>query len=371
VLVLAGHVGTASTPTIFRTAPGRFEIAATDIVAAQACTIAAEEAWQTLSLPLALPEAFSTPVFVRVTRGTDSATTTANIFVEPGGIVSLSIVAVGGRVDDEVRRGLVRALLAKLVVSERGAVDMNRLPAWLEAGCVGWWNTRRDPAQRDALKLASQALSPPTLPALFSRTSGDVAQRDFTVGATWLLTFLQSEARPGEWADFRRRVLRGEDSVAALAASFPGRFATVEERELWWQTGWHHLRRVSSLPLLDARDSPAMIERLVRFVVLRGDSDVPLSLAEMLDHADQPCVRDELARRAAALERVLPALHPFFRNAGLSLAHALASCVAPSGQRTAAVNAFAADWRDALELAAASNAALDELEASRAPEARR
>ena len=57
---------------------------------------------------------------------------------------------------------------------------------------------------------------------------------------------------------------------------------------------------------------------------------------------------------ATALNRVVPALHPFYRNAGLSLAEVFA--------RRASAEAFERDWRDATELDAATSAALDALE---------
>jgi hypothetical protein len=356
---------------LFRSAPGQFEIVASDTTLAQAATNAAAEAWQVLAAPLALPGAFSSPVFVRLTPGDDTRPSVAIVHVEPGGIVSLSVAAAGGRVDDDVRRGLVRALLTKLVVTERGVVDMTAPPGWLEAACLGWWKTRSDPAQLDAMKLASGNLTPPALNSLLASVPGGTTAGDFMASSTWLLTFLQSESRSGEWPTFRRRVLRGDDPVASLAKSFPGRFASADERELWWQTGWHHLRRVRSLPLLEASDSRAAIERLVRFVVLSGDADAAMSLGDMLDHAGQPFVRDELAGRAAALQSVLPVLHPFYRNAGLSLARALTAGASSSEQRAEACQAFESDWRDALELEAATRAALDELEFRRAPESGR
>jgi hypothetical protein len=61
------------------------------------------------------------------------------------------------------------------------------------------------------------------------------------------------------------------------------------------------------------------------------------------------------------LTAVLPALHPFYRNAGLSLAAVFAAGPATARERTAHVAAFERDWRDAVELEAATTAALDGL----------
>ena len=84
----------------------------------------------------------------------------------------------------------------------------------------------------------------------------------------------------------------------------------------------------------------------------------------MLAHAGEPIVEGELQRRAVALNRLLPSLHPFFRNAGLSLAEVFAKRRGADRIRDTARGAFERDWSDAVELAAASRAALDALEKS-------
>jgi hypothetical protein len=62
------------------------------------------------------------------------------------------------------------------------------------------------------------------------------------------------------------------------------------------------------------------------------------------------------------LNRLVAALHPFFRNAGLSLVEALNAKAASPAKRTELAQAVRQDWRDATELEAATTAALDALE---------
>ena len=90
-----------------------------------------------------------------------------------------------------------------------------------------------------------------------------------------------------------------------------------------------------------------------------------MTLRDLLGQAGDPVVADELTRRATALNRVLPAVHPFYRNAALSFGELLAERNKSAERRESLWTAFEADWRDANELAAASAAALDAIELSR------
>jgi hypothetical protein len=76
-------------------------------------------------------------------------------------------------------------------------------------------------------------------------------------------------------------------------------------------------------------------------------------------------VNAELTRRAAELAKLIPTLHPFYRNAGLSLGEAFAARGAAPAKRDAASARFEQDWRDAIELEAATRSALDRLESGR------
>ncbi|MCX6953495.1 MAG: hypothetical protein NTV51_15200, partial [Verrucomicrobia bacterium] len=236
-------------------------------------------------------------------------------------------------------------------------------PLWLEQACVGWWRARADPAQWDALKQASARLAPPALTDLLEWQRGREEPPALVIGSVWLLAFLQGESsRAGEWPALLHRLLGGEAPLPALVATYPGRLANDSDRELWWQTGWHHLRTARVLPGLEAGESRAELAAFSRFVFLRDSQDVVVPLRDVLARTGDPDVSAELQRRSAALNRVLPLLHPFYRNAGLSLVEALSARGPTAAKRETLCAAFEQDWSDATELESASTAALDALE---------
>lgn len=354
----------APVPVSVQSAPGRFEVSALDASVAHAVVAASEEAWRFLSAPLGLPEAFSSPIFVRVVPVADGAPESFQALVEPGGIVSLRL-SIASRVGPMARRALVQALLFRVGVARFGASEQINAPLWLEHACVGWWRTRRDGAQLDALKYESRSGPPPPLEELLAWAPGDEEPKAYANAAVWLFIFLQAESgRAKEWPALLQRLLGGEEPLAALAACFPERFATAAERELWWQTGYHHVRRVRTLPMLEPREAREQLGALVRFVFAgsEDDTDVVLPLRQVLNHANDPVVAADLARRAADLSRLIPALHPFYRNAGLTLAEVLRDGVKLPMRREELCAAFEQDWNAAVDLEMATTAALDAVE---------
>lgn len=356
--------GAAPGPVIFRSAPGRFEVAAIDATAAQAVVAQAEEAWRWLALPLALPEAFSSPVFVRLVPAADwTETESFRVIAEPGGVVSARLRWGEAAPEATTRRALVRALLMRVAVAHHGAGGRLTAPRWLEEACLGWWRTHADGAQLDALKQETARLTPPSLADLLMWPPEAAESRSRVAGSIWLLAFLQEEAgRTGAWPGLLSRLLGGDAPAAALAASFPGRFANESERELWWQTGWHEVRRVRILPTFTAAESRAELMQLTRFVYARDGRDEVKPLRVVLAHGTEPLVGEDLRRRATALQRMLPSLHPFYRNTGLSLAEILDVRSMPPAKRDAFCAEFERDWRDATELEAATTGALDAVE---------
>ena len=233
-LFAAWETRAASAPVVFQSAPGHFEVAALDATAAHAVASLSEEGWQLLAAPLGLPERFSTPVFVRLVPTAEwGEEAPFRVFVEAGGVVSLRVRWDGQTPDLILQRALVQALLMRLAVRQHGVTEKLAAPLWLEIGSVGWWQTHSNPAQLDALKQESGRVAPPALADLLDWQRGEGEARSLTVGAIWLLAWLQAESgRVGEWQDLLRRLLDGDDGAEALAASFPGRFATGAEREL-------------------------------------------------------------------------------------------------------------------------------------------
>jgi hypothetical protein len=356
----------APAPVLFQTAPGRFEIAAVDTAASRRVMSLAEEAWPILGPALQLPARFSSPVFVRlIPPEAWSERVAFRARAEPGGIVSVQLVTGEAMTDELVRRALVDGLLLRLAVAQHGTSTFAAVPRWLEQGIADWWRTRIDGAQLDELKQESAHIAPPSLAQIFGWQNENRGSRAISVGAVWLFTWLQTEGSHGEWLAFLRRVLAGEEPGAALTASYPGRFTNNDERELWWQTGWHDLRRVRTLPLLEAEESRAALAELARFVFLTGDRDVVGSLRDALAHGRETFIGTDVQRRAAELHRLVPVLHPFYRNAGLSLAAAFAAVSESAAKQATACASFERDWRDATELETAANAALDALEKNR------
>ncbi len=357
--VLPAH-GAEPVPVMVRTAPGRFEIAAVDSAVAHAIAAQAEEAWRWLATPLELPVEFSSPIYVRIVA---AAPEPFAVTAEIGGVVS-------ARIDEQassanVRRGLLQALLLRLAVARHGINERIHVPRWLEEACVGWWQTRAEAAQLDALKQESERRAPPPLPALLNWKHGGEPRPECSAGAVWLFAVLQTESgRAREWSALLSRLLRGDDAEIALAACYPGRFGAPADRERWWQTCWHYAVRVRTLPAQSAPESRAQLGALARFVFAAGadEADVVLPLPAVLARGAEPIVAAELARRATELGRTIPTLHPFYRNAGLAFAEVLAARTAKPEKRDAACSAFAQDWRDAVELEAAATAALDALE---------
>lgn len=351
-------------PVIFSSGPGRFEVAAVDAAAAQNVTRMAEEAWQLLAGPLLLPNSFSSAVFVRLLpAGTGDEAGPFRVVVEAGGIVSLRIAWSAGMKPGLLRRALVQGLLMRLAVAAHGVNARLAVPLWLEHAGVGWWETRAEPAQLDWLKQEARRAPLPGLEELLTWSRGTAEPRSHVAGAVWLLTFLQSESgRSNTWADFLRRILAGEVPAAAMAATYGSHFIRPKERELWWQTGGRQWRRGRTLPVLDAAESAHEIAGLARFVFARGDTDVAVALVDVMAHAREPVVHAELARRGAELGRINSSLHPFYRNAGLSLADVLGTGTEDPSRRSVRCAAFERDWRDARELEAAATAALDALE---------
>ena len=344
-------------------------MAALDSSAAQQVTQMAEEAWRLLAGPLVLPDSFSSPVYVRLVPGRATGTDAPfRVLVEPGGIVSVRLAWFEGLPPQLIRRALVQSLLLRLAVAAHGVNERLAAPLWLEQAGVGWWETRAEPAQLDALRQESRHLAFPPLQELLTWQRGDEESRGKIAGSVCLLTFLQSESgHTAAWTDFIKKLLGGEDPMAAVVATYGSQFSTREERELWWQTGGWQWRRWRVAPTLEAAESRRGISALARFVFAQGDADGALPLVSVTAHAQEPVVRAELAHRAAALGRLVSSLHPFYRNAGLSLAEALGSAPAPSERRAALCATFERDWRDAVEIEAATSAALEALEKRGAP----
>jgi hypothetical protein len=331
------------------------------VAVARRVITAADEAWRILGAPLGLPPAFSSPVFVRLAPASEWTRAVPFLaVVEAGGVVTVQIGGAESLPDAAIQRALTRGLLLRLAVWRHGYDERFSLPLWLEHGCVGWWRTRADAAQLDALKQATARAAPPGIAELLTWRRGEREPEARTLGAVWLYEFLRSDgSRAGEWPSFLTRLLRGDEPLAALVAAYPGRFSNSMERELWWVTGWHNLRTARALPTLEAAESRGQLEILSRFVVVVEGRETSPPLDFIITYSKEPFVAEELARRAHVLNGLLPALHPFYRNAGMSLAEILGGTELSATKRAEAGRAFERDWAAARELEDNVKAALD------------
>ena len=359
----------AATPVLVQSSAGRFEFATIDPAVGHAVAALAEEMWRHLERPLGLPAGFSSPVFVRLlpSPGVGRAAT-FEVNIEPGGVVS---VWWRGNPDESalLRRALVRGVLARLAVAQRGAGAPAAPAPWLEHACVAWWRGRTDGAQIDLARLRAAGMEPPALASLLDWPADSDPEPAVSSAMFWLITFLQAESRAaGEWKALVGRLLAGMDPQAALAAAYPGRFRGEASRELWWQTGWHHHRRVNILPGLEAADSRRILEIMARFVYAapEDDADRVIPLAEILTRGMEPVVGADLVRRLEVTGPLLSAFHPFYLNAGLSLMDAFRASLAGAAGAVVGAATFEADLRVGVELEEASRRALDALEAAAA-----
>ena len=128
----------SSVPVIFQSAPGRFEVAALDGGDAQRVAALAAQAWPMLAGPLALPESFASPVFVRLVPAADwGERSPFRVTVEAGGVVSVRVAWDPTTPEVVVRRALVQGLLPQLLASGAPRVVMvasesHRAPATLD-----------------------------------------------------------------------------------------------------------------------------------------------------------------------------------------------------------------------------------------------
>lgn len=359
----------AAAPVLVQSSAGRFEFATIDPAVGHAVAAMAEEMWRHLERPLGLPAGFSSPVFVRLLPPTGGGRAAAfEVNIEPGGVVS---VWWRGSLGESalLRRALVRGVLARLVVAQRGAGAPAAPAPWLEHACVAWWRGRADGAQIDLARLQAAGMRPPPLGSLLDWPAEVEPGPPFAAAMLWLLTFLQAESGAvGEWKALLGRLLAGMDPQAALAAAYPGRFEGESSRELWWQTGWHHHRRVRVLPGLEAAESRRILEVMTRFVYAAAEeeSDRVVPLPEIVARGLEPVVGAELARRLEATAPLLSSLHPFYLNAGLSLTEAFRAALTGVTEPRGGVATFEADFRLGVELEEASRRALDALEAAAA-----
>jgi hypothetical protein len=338
-------------PTVYTTTAGGFEIVSYDGAAGHAGLAWANASWAALARPLGLPPAWrnADPVVwennnaIRVWLVPAEQWTAPEpiiVTTEINGLVRARIrrappPPAGNLLDHDdldVRRGLARALLVRQAVSWHGAARPLTIPLWLEYACAQLILESARPAMYDAWRQVAGELDlAPRLEGLLRRGApGQPAAADdaaslpaFAAAAKPLMAWLENTIgrRDGRWSGFLRRLTAGEDPLKTLAGFCGERWADNRERELDWQTGFETGRGRKTLPLHTPAESRLWLRDYYWLAARNLDAgrDVQLAPADLYAVRRQPRVRESVALRLSLLEPQLPAIHPFYRNAALSL----------------------------------------------------
>ncbi|AHF89405.1 hypothetical protein OPIT5_03105 [Opitutaceae bacterium TAV5] len=318
-------------PAVYTTAPGRFEIVSYDAAAGHAGLAWGNAAWAALARPLGLPPAWREPVRVWLVPAEQwTAPEPILVTTEINGLVRARIrrAPEGNHLDLDVRRGLARALLVRQAVSWHGAARPLTIPLWLEYACAQLILESARPAMYDAWRQEAGELDlAPRLEVLLRRGApgqpADAASLPpFAAAAKPLMAWLESSVgRRDRWFDFLRRLTAGDDPAKTLADFCGERWADNRERELAWQTGFEIERGRKQLPLHTPAESRLWLRDYYWLAARNRDAgrDVQLAPDDLYAVRQQPWVSESVALRLSLLEPQIPAIHPFYRNAALSL----------------------------------------------------
>ena len=361
-----------ATPIVSLTRTGQFQVITVDADAARAGLAMATEVWQTLATPLSLPAGgFASPVEVWLIlpekwSGPDVFRATPGL----GGRISLAVCwtpELGG--SETLRRALVQALLMQRAIAFHGPVPGLKVPAWLEDACVAWSLTRGRPAALDAWQAEAAGQTAPPLVALLGRVRGLPPDRAQQLALLWLLGHLQAESGDAarRWPQLLRAVLGGEDTAIALAQLYGDFFQDDAARELWWQVGFYAQSRQAAQAIETATESRVWLAERSRWLARRGEDEVTLDLEELFSARTEAWVAAELRQRLVQLRAGLATgrLHPFYRNAIMSLGRTYEAALAGNAKVFAAAEAdLIRDIADGRDLEQAAKVALDALTAT-------
>ena len=203
--------------------------------------------------------------------------------------------------------------------------------------------------------------APPSLRALLLWERGAVESRDWELASLWL--FLQLQAEPGDparWGRWIRGVVGGASPTDTLPRSYAGLWTDAAMQELWWQTSFHHQRRLQSLPVMSAAASRAWMADRSRWLAGRDGREFVLPLGELQGLRREPWVKAELQVRIGQIQSVLGALHPYYANAAISMGRVYEAALKGSeADFKTAVETFEHDAIDGRELEDTVGAILD------------
>jgi hypothetical protein len=356
-------------PRVFYTGRGQFEIIAVESAAAQATLELATNVWSALAPLTELPaEGFSSAVAVRLVPAEQwKETMLFTTVMEPGGLVNVRIRWSAGMDSLVVRRALVQALLLRRAVAWHGTNEQVTVPLWLEQACTAWSLTKERPAMLDAMQQESARLAPPPLESLLGWQRGAVESRGWELASFWLLLHLQAESgNERHWEAWLQAILGGADGVRALQRTYGGLWRDEATRELWWQAGFYHQRNLHLLPMLTAEESRAWLADRSRWLAVQAGRERVLTPDGLWNARQEPWVQAELKERTRQLQTKLAVIHPFYRNAVISMGQMNeAALKGKAADFKNATDALARDAEDGRELEEATAAALDAMGSGR------
>ncbi len=355
---------TEPTPRVFYTRPGQFEIVVMDAEDARRVLALGRAVWEALADPLRLPaDGFNTPVSVRLVPAAQwTAPTAFTVTVATPGMVTVWVRWEAGMDANVVRRALVHGLLMRQAASWYGATSSLTVPLWLEHACARLSRAKELPSimdmfQQDSVRLAAA----PSLASVLNWERGADASQERELAALWLLLQLQAESSDGtQWQQWVRGVLGGAPALDTLPRIYTGLWANAPDMELWWQTGFYHQAKKRILPVMTANESRAWLADRSRWLGMRQGRELVLPLGELPRLRREPWIQRELAKRSQQIHVTLPAIHPFYANAMVSLGRLYEA--AQKGKESAAKAAlgqFERDFTDGRELDDTVGAILD------------
>lgn len=341
--------------SVYYSGPGRFEIVVLNPKDAQRALELGRVVWGTLSGPLSLPaQGYPVPISVRLvpeSKWTEAAP--FNVTAEPPGLVIVRVRWSETLEPLVLRHALVQGLILRQAIAWHGATASATVPFWLEQACVNFSRTRERPALLDQFQQESSAvLTPPPLRALLLWKRGAVEARAWELASLWLMLQLQAESGgSGKWETWLRGVLGGAAPLDTLPRAYAGLWTDFPAMELWWQTSYHHQRRVRGTPLMTPEASRAWLADRSRWLAARDGVEVVLPLGELVGLRGEAWVKKEMGERMRQSGAVLGVIHPYYANAAISLGRIYeASLKSDVGGVKTAVSEFERDAVDGREL---------------------
>jgi hypothetical protein len=201
-----------------------------------------------------------------------------------------------------------------------------------------------DMFQQDSLRLASV----PSLASVLQWGRGAEESRGRELAALWLLLQLQAESSDGmQWQQWLRGVLGGTNALDTLPRIYTGLWTSAADMDLWWQTGFYHQSKKRMLPVMTASESRAWLVDRSRWLGGRQGQELVVPLGELHRICREPWVQRELGERSQQIRVTLPAIHPFYANAMVSLGRLYEA--AQKGKESAAKSALAQFERDSID----------------------